>query len=508
MKKNKETLFSKNGYDTQLEEILENKAFSDEVKSLILNILYKIEMSYKDYSKIKYDIKLKDEIIAEISEAIKSNCDSIKVVNPKDSKDKFKVDKNKKYIEVFPSEIALLQAIYYISSTNKNSSKNMLIKMLLNCISKGNAIDGVEIIRDFNGWSWTNAIEGNTEKHYNLIYQDLVILIGRKNLENALKSSNVKTIIQGKLHELYGERKSSEIMRKIELCCSLLYIYNNEKRTLELKKYKQKQEKKLAMLNNKPEYIAKINHINNEKMKVVTKIERLLNNKEMLEKQYMKPKIVGKYKLLENYKRYLMDIQKKKIEEIDKNSMFINPFEYVKRKNDVENQLDTTNVVQKLSKKNNAVYTNIIDFQRSIISCFHKKIEVYELRKELLNLLNEVRYYNYIPVENELKIKDIKSLEVDIRNVQKKIIVKLLENKMIEKLSNDNNINYSILKYMFISKTINISKLNIKLTYSNRKLHIEYYDENALESKYDINFSDDDAKELQKKLNKKIKIFI
>ena len=48
--KNKETLFSKNNYDVQIEEILDHKEFNDEAKSLILNILYKIDMAYTDSS--------------------------------------------------------------------------------------------------------------------------------------------------------------------------------------------------------------------------------------------------------------------------------------------------------------------------------------------------------------------------------------------------------------------------------------------------------------------------
>ena len=54
--KNKETLFSKNNYDIQLEEVLDKKEFDDEAKSLILGILYRIEESYKDYAKVKLNV--------------------------------------------------------------------------------------------------------------------------------------------------------------------------------------------------------------------------------------------------------------------------------------------------------------------------------------------------------------------------------------------------------------------------------------------------------------------
>ena len=46
----------------QLEEVLDNKEFNDEAKSLILSVLYKIEESYKDYAKVKLNVKLNIEI--------------------------------------------------------------------------------------------------------------------------------------------------------------------------------------------------------------------------------------------------------------------------------------------------------------------------------------------------------------------------------------------------------------------------------------------------------------
>ena len=91
--KSKETLFSKNNYDMQLEEVLDNKEFNDEAKSLILSVLYKIEESYKDYAKVKLNVKLKNEIIEEIINILKYKCDKILILNPKTAKNKFQVDR-------------------------------------------------------------------------------------------------------------------------------------------------------------------------------------------------------------------------------------------------------------------------------------------------------------------------------------------------------------------------------------------------------------------------------
>ena len=72
--KTKENLFFKNNTEIEIEKLLDNKHFCDEAKSLILNTIYKIENSYRDYCRVKASTKLKNEIISDIIEkSIKNN---------------------------------------------------------------------------------------------------------------------------------------------------------------------------------------------------------------------------------------------------------------------------------------------------------------------------------------------------------------------------------------------------------------------------------------------------
>ena len=43
----------KKDYNAELEEILEHKKINEQAKNLLQGILYKIEVSYKDYQKVK-----------------------------------------------------------------------------------------------------------------------------------------------------------------------------------------------------------------------------------------------------------------------------------------------------------------------------------------------------------------------------------------------------------------------------------------------------------------------
>ena len=59
MQKREEKFFEKivkKDYNDKLEKILEKKAFAEDTKSILLNILYKIETSYKDYKKVKQNV--------------------------------------------------------------------------------------------------------------------------------------------------------------------------------------------------------------------------------------------------------------------------------------------------------------------------------------------------------------------------------------------------------------------------------------------------------------------
>lgn len=504
----KETLFSKNSYDIQLEDIIENKEFNDEAKSLILNILYKIDIAYKDYSKAKYEVKLKNEIISDIIDVINNNCNTIEIVNPKNAKKKFSVDKKKKIIKAFPSEESLLQALYYIKTKDLKRIPNLFNRVIMTAINRGISLNGAEIIRDFNGWSWNNAIDDKVSKYYNIIYQDLLILLGNEALESLAKSDDIRESLSDKLEEIYGSKKTQDLIEKIDICCILIYIVNSKKNQKEVFDFLERQENEFNLIKNKSKYISNITLENNENMKIVSKIENILKSKTLLEKNFSKESTKEKYKTIENYKKHLNKLQSEKLKQINKNTNLINPFEYVKRKGQIEREVELLKYVKKIHGKKDSIYNNIIELQRIVISCFYKKIEVYDLKKELINLIYEIRYYNYLPVEDDKKIKDIKELDVDMRNMQRKLLTKLCDNKVVEVFSKDYNINYTILKYIFLAKMININKILIKLKYKDKKLFMEYYDENALETEVSINFSNDDLNELAKRIDKKIRMFI
>ena len=310
------------------------------------------------------------------------------------------------------------------------------------------------------------------------------------------------------MNEIYGEKNANNFLELFKKCCILIYVYNNEKRKNEVIQYLDERKNELMQITNKSDFISKITIENNNNMKIVSKIENMLKSEALILKKFNKEKIKEKYKTIENYKQTLNKMKNIKTVEINKNSKLLNPFEYVKRKNTIECEIKSLNDIVVLMKNKKSLYNTLISLQRKVITCLYKKIEVYDLKKELVNLIYEVRYYNLLPIEKDKKIKDLKELEVDLRNMQKKLTNKLCENKVVDTFAKDYNINYNIIKYIFITKMTNINKIQLSMIYDNKKLNISYYDENVLEKEEKINFSEDDFNELTKKTNKKMRIII
>ena len=153
-------------------------------------MLYKIEGAYKDYKTVKRDIETKDEYINKIINIIQYKCDSISVTKQNSinmmKNITFSIDKEKREIIVYPIEQKLLYAISKINQKDiiVKDKYDFLNKAISDVINIGNSINIVEVLRDFNGWSWSTLSREIESIEYNLIYQIIRILAGNELLNN------------------------------------------------------------------------------------------------------------------------------------------------------------------------------------------------------------------------------------------------------------------------------------------------------------------------------------
>ena len=517
-KKNLLEKIVKKNYNNELEKILEEKQFGEHEKSTLLNILYKIEASYKDVETVKQDIETKDEYISHILEIIKNNCNSIKIINMSDEESEipngrtYIINKEKKEIISYPIERKILYALAKIEKKDEIIKEDYYVinKTLSELINVGNNINMVEPLRDFNGYSWTSIPQEIESIDHNLIYQNLRIIVGYKFLDKWIK--NNEYIIdyfekfKEELKEKYGKEnkdKFIDILSKISILLSAKF--NGEKKDI-LMEIKEKIEEEFYEIKNKEKFIENITNKKSEILNKIQEIDTIINNESLLQQEYIK----RNEKLPLENKIFSMRILSKMMEEerdkyfieLEKLNNLLNQQNFVKYKKKIEDRykylkvLDSEEIEKELEKYK-------IKMQNIFLSFIKINIDKAETKQEIEQIIYNFRYYLLIPYDYENAIQNIEKLQSKINEVITLLIDKAIDLKAIQRISTDKETNYEILKKIFSVRIIKLEDAYLKISKEKDKYFVQIFDENVFEEKIQIS----KPKDLEIKLNKKIPIW-
>lgn len=518
IKKNLLEKIVKKDYNNELEKILEQKQFGENAKSTLLSILYKIEAAYKDLETVKKDVETKDEYILNILDIIKNNCNSIKIVKMNDKESKipenktYIINKEKKEIISYPIERKLLYAIAKIGKKDKIIKEDYFIinETLSDLINVGNNIDMVEPLRDFNGYSWTSIPQEIESIDHNLIYQNLRMIVGYKFLDKWIRNNefiiDYFDLFKEQLEEKYGKENKNrfiDILSKISILLSIKFN-NIEKENLII--IKQEIEKELNKTQNKELFIENITDRKLEISDKIKEIDTIMNNKDLLQKEYIKrnkklplEKKIFSMRILSQIMEKERDKYFKKIEKLNE---LINPQNFIKYKKEIEEKykylkiLNTENIEEELDKFK-------IQMQKIFLDCIKINISKAESKQEIEKIIYDFRYYLLLSYDHERTVQEVEKLQKQIGDVSTLLIDKAIELKAIQKISNDREINYEILKNIFSVRIIKLEDAYLKITKEKNKYFIKIFDENIFEEKIEIS----KPKDLEIKLNKKIPIW-
>ncbi len=520
MKKEIFLRINRKDYNNELEEILEKKDFSKDVKNLLLSMLYKVEVSYEDYATVKRNVKNKSCFIQDILDKIKL-CEHIVFIKPQSDESKeleekntsFIIDKNKKTIKVYPNEKSLLYAInafdnYRIYLPEKYNYLRIAFPDLLN---EGNDINNVEIIRDFNAWSWNATPEEISNVNSNLIYQLLQILMGVEKLEKWFHNKNAGDyldILKKELEEDFDAKYVSILLDNIYKLSILLCVKKNKLEKKRLNDEREIIKKELEYLDNKEKYLTDLSRkkrkVNNE----IKRIDKILNDKEKLEKEFAERnlKLSNENQIfsLSNLIKILEKERKRNLNMLQEINKKLEPKNYVEQKNKIEKDYDLIKEVDLASNNNEVLKSKVIDLQKSFMKCFEKMINNAEEKKEIINLIYIFRYYLWLPYDNKKHVKDVKELNRYFNDTKVQLISKMYELKAANIIVNDKKINTEILKYIFETKMISMENMVIELEMHNNNIQIKMMDVDVLEDTHLLVIKDIDNKKI--KYNKKVKV--
>lgn len=480
-------------YNNELEKILENKLFSYDVKNLLLSMLYKIENAYKDYETVNVEAPSKREYIENLFSIIKEKCLKIFLVKAGTPEAEelekngilFKVDRKNGEIVCFQNELVILIAILNLDTTqNWFEMPYEYMEAPIFLLLKIGKIDSeAQVIRDFNGWSWdidTNKIK---DIEYNYMYQTMLLLNGRKSINSKNQKKLFNIIYKMTIKKYLSEANDLE--------------YNENFENLR----KQKQER-LKLFDNKREFINQISQEKKDYSKEIERIDKILNNNELLKKEYYSrnEKLPNKQKIFSV--SYLVGILDKEradlIQKIEECNKIILPKEFVEQKSKLEEEVKFLNDIIE-TNKNTAMIDLATEFLEQIKNVILKIKE--EQKEKLISCIYKIRYYRYIPIDNNLFMKDVEELNQKFEDIIKLLIKKAQELKIWDTFSEDKDLTYTILKEIFDTNIISLQNLNIQCSYQNKILTVEYYDDTIIENTKKIDIDN-------VKIKKKIKLFI
>lgn len=436
-------IINKEDFKGNFANLIEQKNFPNEIENLLLSMIYKIEDGYNNYKFVKREVPSKDELMDNIINNVKNNCERILVAVPgspladkiNDSMCKIiPEDFALKRILAFPNEKSLLFSITKSGMNIIRPDMSLEEKAILTTICIGRCISVSEVIRDFNGWSWS-IIEDEIENNQcNIIYNFLLFILGRKFIDNI---SDINDIRRNVSPDFWNEIEKAAI--QFYLSCDK---EENERVLKEIAKYKGK----LAYMKKQVQYQDEITNKKKAKLEQIKQIDETLSNRDRLKEEFLitNSKLPQNEKIfsLSNYAEILEEKRMVSLQELSELNRMQNPNEFLKMKAEIQLKIksfDGKNDVTKLTSE--------------FLKCFEIKIDCARDKKEILDLLYEIRYLNFIP-----------NCSIDLRSIEDKIIQKAIDYDVLNPVSNIPIIDNRILRGIFETQVPNFETLCIRLT--------------------------------------------
>ena len=555
----KEDIFSKinlKDYNNVLENILEQKAFSEDVKNLLLSMLYKTENGYEDYKTIKVNVSSKKSYVKKIIQIIKEECKEIQLIKPLSEESKILEEKNVNYIVekeigkiiTYPNERMMLEALVTLSQKDIVLDEQYLLYNLAmkDVLSIGNRMNCVEVIRDFNGWSWDITTNQMESKNINIVYQNLLILLGNRFLQNWITNKEEdddeeeieipsNEILRSKYNSSFGmtkeemqEDKTIDYIKKMQEILAEKYGKENSRKFFEqfIKTIlaidcnineKQKEivlntQKQISLdlekMQDNKVYIEELSKKKKELTDRIKNIDTLLSDEKLLREEYenRNSKLENKDKIFSvSHLSIMLEKEREKyLQKIKECNLQMQPKEFVETKKGLEESLKFFEDINIKKEEKANEEKQIILLQKFFLKCFEEKIKRALTKREITDLIYELRYYEQLPYR-EYNISREEKIKTDLKEIEKQMIKKSCLEKVLIKFSDEEELNHDILKNQFQSKIIKLESTIYILKYKKGILKLEIYDTNIEEETKELEIKS--KVELHVKLNKKIKIW-
>ena len=307
-----------------------------------------------------------------------------------------------------------------------------------------------------------------------------------------------------KLTEMYKTEFADKLFKLINQV-SILYISkidNNEKERLI--KIQENLQNEYDMLNDKKIYIENLGQQKKQILSNIKNIDDTINNDRKLKEQFIaeneKLDMNSRIFSLSDFAEKLETRRTALIKKLNTISKKMEPLNFIKTKTDVETKLNLLKELKLVNLDNTVYISKTKELIQSTFKAIRIQIENSEEKENTIKLLNIIRHYSLIYIDETTQIKNI----TDVDTIPRIIITKACKEKIITIFSKDIKENYEIIKQILKTDIIELEKMYFKFIEENNKYFLEIYDEENMYKTIEF----EELKELNVKLNKKIRVFI
>ena len=537
----------KNDYIYEIEKTLEKKGITNEIKSLVMDTLFKIEETYPNYKRIKVDVLEKRDYIREIVVALKK-VDNIYIMNMQE-KDILKcvtdtkIDKNARGyydIQIYHNNLSLLYALQTIINEEYGINEQPCSSAFDKILKIGGIYSNIEILRDFSGWNWNRNKIKNFNIYYDIIYRNLSLILG---IDKMIELKKTRQCIHFMKKYLVKKYKNDNVEKLMEILKEIVFVMSSEEeKKLEIEANKKIIDMYMAMKDIK-KFMQKVNEEKKKNNKLIAEYDKILNSHNVLEREYNEYlKAIEKSKNEDSSNGSLnidsiidiLDIEEDDIGKIDKEeiknielfsiqifekrkkvynknlelSKIGNPENYVEHKRILEEKikhiLDYEKVKGDAKKEEELLENLMMEYQKIVYDMLEDRIEAIYTNEEVIDEIYRQRYIRYQNVLKDKYIYQISDLYQKMDKILHLIVAKAMKFDVLERVSEEENTNYAAVSPALKTEVLSLEEVKVAI-YTGKTTLLCIYDGNVLIK--EIELFDVDPKLISIPTKKKIKLF-
>ena len=536
----------KNDCIYEVEKVLEKKKITNEIRSLVMDTLFKIEETYPNYKQVKVDVLEKKDYISQIIIALKKveNID-IMYMQEKDvlkCLTKTTVEKNQRGyydIQIYQNNLSLLYALQTIVNEEYGGDELPCSSAFDKILKIGGIYSDIEILRDFSGWNWNRNKIKDFNIYYDIIYKNLLLILG---IDKMIELKKTRQCIHFMKKYLLKKYKNKNVEKLMEILKEIVFVMSSEEeKKLEIQSNKKIIDMYMAMKDIK-KFMQKVNEEKKKNNKLLAEYDKILNSHNVLEREYeeylksieennqkesnLSSNIEQMIDALDKDEDTIEKVNKEEIKDIELFSIQIfekrkkiynknlelakigNPENYVEHKRILEEKVKHILNYEKVkgdSKKEEELLENlIIEYQKIVYDMLEDRVEVLYTNEEVIDEIYRQRYIRYQNVLKDKYIYQISDLYQKMDKILHLIVDKAMKFEVLERVSEEENTNYAAVSPALKTEILFLEDAKLSI-YTGKTTLLCIYDGNVLIK--EIELFDVDPKLISIPTKKKIKLF-